>query len=196
MRSSENPEENPVAAGFSLRLHLLSRRAVMHRLQRQIWEKQHRLPREAYRGEITVALTACIQNAMTLFTTPEVVNPFIDRLRSASQRSHCHVLIYCFMPEHLHGILQGFDASADTWRAMVDFKQATGYWLGQNKPATPWQKDFYDHIIRADEDLAAQVRYFANNPVRRGLVAHWQDYPFTGSIGIDLDLVFDGIRTL
>ena len=50
-------------------------------------------------------------------------------------------------------------------------------------------QDFYDHIIRADEDLGAQIRYVADNPVRRGLVKSWQEYPFTGALGIDLATV-------
>jgi hypothetical protein len=93
-------------------------------------------------------------------------------------------------------ILQGQHDSADTWQAMVDFKQQTGFWFGRNRPEDAWQKDFYDHIIRADEDLGAQIRYIAHNPVRWGLVPRWPDYPFTGAIGIDLKVVLADASTL
>lgn len=56
-----------------------------------------------------------------------------------------------------------------------------------------WQKDFYDRIIRSDRELAEQLRYLADNPVRKGLVSHWSQYPFTGAIGIDLHNVMDAM---
>lgn len=48
-------------------------------------------------------------------------------------------------------------------------------------PAIKWQKDFYDHILRKDEDVKKHVMYILNNPVRRGIVENWKDYPYKGS---------------
>jgi hypothetical protein len=100
------------------------------------------------------------------------------------------------MPDHAHVILQGQDDSADAWQTMVDFKQLTGFWLGRNRSQDAWQKNFYDHIIRINEDLGAQIRYIANNPVRWELVKIWSDYPFTGAIGLDLLEVMIDASTL
>jgi len=66
---------------------------------------------------------------------------------------------------------------------------ADGLLLKQNRPSVRWQKDFYDHIIRKSEDLGAQVRYIAMNPVRKELVQMWHKYPFTGAFGVDLEKV-------
>jgi len=79
---------------------------------------------------------------------------------------------------------------------MREFKQRAGWWLRQNKPDCRWQKDFYDHIVRRDEDLGAQVRYIAGNPVRRELVSDWRQWPHTGAMGIELEAVIDGAITL
>jgi len=96
----------------------------------------------------------------------------------------------------MHVILRGRSETADAWRAMVGFKQKTGFWFARHLPAISWQKDLYDHIIRADEDLGAQIRYVADNPVRQGLVKDWAEYPFTGSLGIDLKVVMADTATL
>jgi putative transposase len=151
-----------------------------------IREQPHRLPRECYRGRVTVAFTACIKERRSPFREARVVKQFLELLQKSVEKNLCLVPIYCFMPDHLHLILQGLEDSADTWKAMVDFKQQSGYWFGRNLPQFAWQKDFYDHVIRAHEDLGAQIRYFADNPVRKALVPVWSDYPFTGAIGIDL----------
>jgi REP element-mobilizing transposase RayT len=91
------------------------------------------------------------------------------------------------MPDHLHVVMQGLSLESDAWRSFVQFKQRAGYWFSKNQIGCQWQKDFHDHIIRADEDWRAHVRYIASNPVRAGLVEQWDLYPFTGSIGYDLE---------
>lgn len=65
--------------------------------------------------------------------------------------------------------------------------------MSQNEPKIRWQKDFYDHIIRRFNDIATQVRYILDNPVRKGLVSSWQEYPFKGSIGCKIEDILIGI---
>ena len=69
------------------------------------------------------------------------------------------------------------------------FKQLSGHWLARNLSGVKWQKDFYDHILREEDELMKHLRYIAENPVRRGLVAEWNEYPFTGSEVFDLQTV-------
>ncbi len=164
--------------------------------RKDIREKQHRLPRECYRGEVAVSFTACTADQRLLFANPAVAQECIRKLDKARSQYHCLVLIYCFMPDHLHAILQGTDATADTWAAMAAFKQQCGFWLARQHPKFALQKDFYDHVIRADEDLGAQIRYVADNPVRKGFVKDWRAYPYTGALGIDLEDVLEGVATL
>jgi REP element-mobilizing transposase RayT len=158
----------------------------MTHIRDPIHEKPHRLPRDRYCGQVSVAFTACVENRLPLFTDGEVVVAALERLSGTAHKYDCNVLIYCFMPEHLHLITRGRSPDADAWQFVVAFKQQLGFWLGGNRPGFHCQKDFYDHIIRADEDLVAQIRYVAMNPVRRGLVKSWLDYPHTGAIGVDL----------
>ena len=101
-------------------------------------EKLHRLPRESYRGDATVAFTACVADAHPLFTDAGVVEVFVALLRSTAERHGCVVVIYCFMPEHLHVMLHGWQESADTWQTMVEFKQRSSFWLKQHRPGVTW----------------------------------------------------------
>jgi len=156
-------------------------------------EKNHRLPREYYLGEITTAFTLCVQNKQPLFLDPAVVHDFIKVLITTLEHSNCIAPAYCFMPDHLHIILTGKAVDSDLWKTVVSYKQQTGYWLSRNMPAIGWQKDFYDHIIRSEATIATQVRYILDNPVRKGLVSSWQDYPYKGSIGCSLDDILSGI---
>ena len=106
----------------------------------------------------------------------------------------CVIPVYCFMPEHLHLIIKGMKESSDVRRVVSRFKQRTGYWFSKNSQAA-WQRDFHDHIVRDDESLANHVWYIVNNPVRRGLVERWENYAYTGSIGVDLREVLSDLLT-
>ena len=159
-----------------------------------IREKPHRLGPEAYVGEVLVAFTACVEERRSLFVQDTVVLPFIEMLTETLERFVCSAPVYCFMPDHLHVIVQGRSASSDTRAVMSAFKQKSGFWLARHNTKQSWQKDFWDHVIRRHEDLAAQVRYIIENPVRHGLVRCWQDYPYTGSVGHDLDeILWDAV---
>lgn len=157
---------------------------------RRVIESHHRLPRDAYRGCIAASFTACVAQRLPLFTEKVIVERFAQILRESSRRHSTAVVLYCFMPDHAHIVLQGRDPRADTWRAMVAFKQRTGYWLKKNSRGVAWQKDFFDRIIRSNDELVRMLRYIADNPVRAALVDAWHEYPFIGSDVYNLGDIF------
>ncbi len=155
-----------------------------------IKEKKHRLPSRSYQGQVAVAFTVRIEGSDDAFTDADLVERFKKYLETSAKRYHCLIPIFCFMPDHLHVIFEGKTDNADAREAMIRFKRLTGRWLSESRKAFRWQKDFYDHILRPNEDVRNQVRYIANNPVRKKLVDDWTKYPHTGSFGYDLhDLV-------
>lgn len=158
-----------------------------------IKEKSHRLPKDLYRGKVSAAFTICIRDGVPAFTERAIIGIFTNLLNSAVEKALCIVPVYCFMPDHLHLIITGTSDESDVISAVVRYKQRTGYWLSLNKPELRWQKDFYDHIIRTNENLSVQARYILDNPVRKGLVESWRDYPYKGSIGCELEAVLNCI---
>lgn len=42
-----------------------------------------------------------------------------------------------------------------------------------------WQRRFWEHLIRDPDDFDAHVDYIHNNPVKHGLVAHPDDWPYS-----------------
>lgn len=140
-------------------------------------EKKHRLPETAYNGEVSVAFTLCVQDRRNIFLSSLVVDNFAHILISLVDRFQYIIPIYCFMPDHQHLIVTGISEKADPLNFMKMYKQKTGYWLSRNLSAK-WQKDFYDHVIRKEENLLSIAKYILDNPVRKGLVEHWSDYPF------------------
>ncbi len=91
------------------------------------------------------------------------------------------------MPDHFHFILEGAGVNANLWKAVVLFKQKTGYWFSKNTPSTHWQKDFFDYVHRKESDLKQHIFYVLDNPVRKGLTKNWYDYRYKGSLDLNLD---------
>ena len=50
-----------------------------------------------------------------------------------------------------------------------------------------WQRSFYDHALRREEDLLVVTRYILENPIRAGLVESAIEYPLSGSFEFPLD---------
>jgi hypothetical protein len=77
--------------------------------RRPIRERQHRLPRSFYRGPVTVAFTARVEDGYPLFRDPAIVAAFRPMVEAAVDKYGCIVPVHCFMPEHLHVIVRGQD---------------------------------------------------------------------------------------
>jgi putative transposase len=162
-----------------------------------IKEKSHRLPKEFYKGETSVVFTLCVKREAAAgfsLCNPEIISVFIGILTSAVANAGCIVPVYCFMPDHQHLIITGTRDGSDIRKVIINYKQKTGFWLSVNKNNIKWQKDFYDHVIRRHEDLATQVKYILDNPVRKGLVSSWREYPYKGSIGCKMEDILYGIN--
>ena len=76
---------------------------------------------------------------------------------------------YCIMPDHIHLLL--FVGASANGRPMVaptisrvvqQFKGVVTKQIGQ----PIWQKSFYDHVIRNDEDFMVCWQYIENNPLK------------------------------
>ena len=152
-----------------------------------------RLPAPAYRGHILVSITICAKARRRIFLNADAVDLCIRALDEVAQQTHYRIPVYCFMPDHLHLLLQGVSADADARRFMASFKQISGHRMRRLDATIQWQRGYYDHVLRSEEEMQDHVRYILNNPVRAGLTDRPREYPYTGSIGWDLDVILSTI---
>jgi len=76
------------------------------------------------------------------------------------------------MPDHIHALL--------TFPKDCSMKTTISSWKGYQtkKLKIAWQRDFFDHRIRNDENLKEKASYIRMNPVRAGLVERPEDWPY------------------
>jgi REP element-mobilizing transposase RayT len=124
-------------------------------------------------------VTVVVQGRRALLTHARDVNGALDEdLGAMSSDGHVKVLVACFMPDHVH-LMISLDGQGSSLSQYV--RQWKTLW--SRRLATPeerpfWQRSFYDHWMRRDEERDYAV-YIIGNPVRKGLVRDWQEYPFT-----------------
>ncbi|HXG35643.1 MAG TPA: transposase [Dehalococcoidia bacterium] len=148
--------------------------------------KRNRLPAQIYKQRAAYSITTTVEGRRPLFHNPQTVELCLEKLREASQKRHFQVVAYCFMPDHLHLLLVAASGT-DLVAFMRFFKQQSGYKYRQfSGDLIPlWQKSYYDHVLRKEEDLLTVARYIWGNPLRAGIVSDIQEYPFSGSFLID-----------
>ena len=143
-----------------------------------------------YVGFHRYSLTFCTNQRRRLFTEPAVVDLVAAQLLRAANEQKFAVIAYCFMPDHLHLLIEGTCDDSDGRRFIKSFKQYSGYYYSQTRHDTLWQRYGLEHVLRDDETTIEVVKYILANPVRAGLAAAVEDYPFVGSFVCELkDLI-------
>jgi len=124
------------------------------------------------------------------FEDGRYVESCVDLLKELSASYNFGVLAYCFMPDHLHLLIEGKEENSDFRGFISMFKQKTNFHFKKIEGNPLWQKDYYEHVLRENEDTIQVIKYILNNPVRKRIVSDFKDYPFLGSFVSNLREVF------
>jgi putative transposase len=134
-----------------------------------------------YQGLHRYFLTYCTHARVPHFVDPQTVGSTLSQFLRAADTEECALLAYCFMPDHVHLLVEGMSDASRGLRFMALAKQLSGYAHHRRRRAPLWQRDSYERALRDDEGTLAVAKYILMNPVRGGLAQAPLDYPFSGS---------------
>ncbi|MCD6358556.1 MAG: transposase [Dehalococcoidia bacterium] len=125
-------------------------------------------------------LTLCSRDGQLIFTHVALNADVIECIKEERKRVGHAVYVYCIMPDHLHLLSSPLESGISVIQFMGGLSSKITrllwkYGVGRGKQL---QRSFYDHVVRKEENLRQVAEYILNNPVRKGLVAGWEDYPF------------------
>jgi putative transposase len=120
-------------------------------------------------------------------------SPMIDALREATRRARerypFRIDAFVVLPDHIHAIRTLPSGDADfsiRWRLIkIAFSKAIPKSERLSKVRRQrgergiWQRRFWEHLIRDDEDYRRHVEYCYINPVKHGLVRRVCDWPLS-----------------
>ena len=156
-------------------------------MPRMEFHKPIRLVKEVYSVPFQpCSITIGTNSRQPIFRNHEFANAAATVVREYATKHSVKFYAFCFMPDHIHLLTE-----ATLSKSIIDIvKEMKGIWTkcawqhGMN--GLIFQKSFFDHFLRKDEDILTVVHYILNNPVRAGLVERWEAYPHLGSTVYDV----------
>jgi len=145
------------------------------------YPKRIRLKDFPYKGCYRYFITLTCHNQASHFANADFVTELRSRLKTTADQRDFRVWAYCFMPDHLHLLVEGKTEDADMSKFVSTFKQKTAYWFKRRCGARLWQPNYYERVLRKDETTSAVARYIFENPVRKGIAKNCAHYPHSGS---------------
>jgi putative transposase len=140
----------------------------------------------SYRGGYRYFLTLCTIDRRRCFVDRSAVGLVREQLRLAADSHRVAVIAYCFMPDHLHVLVEGLTPDASLQEFARVFKQRSSFYWRRHTGIALWQRSYFEHVLREDEDTITVARYILANPLRAGLADRVEDYPFSGSMTMAL----------
>jgi len=98
---------------------------------------------------------------------------FVRLMGQACERLPLRVVGWCLMPNHVHVLVRPLDGHAlpdilQSWKSYT--AKAANRLLGRSGPF--WQREYYDHVVRNEQELQRCTDYIVSNPARACL-AEW-----------------------
>lgn len=102
-------------------------------------------------------------------------------MRGANDYRLYEILAWVIMPNHVHAVMRPEKPLSQImrWLKGSTAREAN---LILNRTGQPfWQYETYDHYIRTKQELNQTIRYVERNPVRAGLTASIEQWPWSSA---------------
>jgi putative transposase len=139
----------------------------------------------------TYFFTVVTDKRRKILCEPENIDLLRKAFRYGMQNHHFKIDAIAILPDHLHCIwtLPENDADFSTrWRLIksyfsrycnLDYQGKVSDSRQKKAEKAVWQRRFWEHQIRDDDDFINHLNYIHYNPVRHGLTMAPKDWPFS-----------------
>jgi putative transposase len=120
----------------------------------------------------TYAITAITHQRRRIFQRTAIADLFIATLFRYRDAGRFLLHAFVVMPDHVHVILTpAKDYTIERCAQLI--KGGFSFAARKDQPGEIWQNGYYAHRVTDGDDLACQLLYIANNPIRK----KYTDYP-------------------
>jgi REP element-mobilizing transposase RayT len=121
-------------------------------------------------GEVYFITICCLPRGQNQLAHPDIWQAIDETLTNRENSGALTCRLALSMPDHFHALMAFREPMK---QAVSAFKS----WLARQQ-GIRWQRDFFDHRLRGWESATEKATYIRMNPVRAGLVANPQDWPY------------------
>lgn len=129
--------------------------------------------RRYYIPNSIVFITQVVDRRIPIFVHQVFIDLLRENLRETKKYHPFSMIGYCFLPEHFHVMIRPTGASnfSDIMHSLKpNFTKDYKKQIGISGSMKFWQKGFWDHVIRDEQDFVRHLDYIHYNPVKHGLV--------------------------
>ncbi len=145
--------------------------------QRALRKGRVSLPGQAY------VLTTVTHQRRALFADLYLGRKVVAAMRRVQEQGWARTLAFVVMPDHLHWLFVLGDTTLGKVAQAV--KGGSARAMSGRVTAPVWQRGYFDHAVRGDEDLRVMARYVVANPLRAGLVERLEEYALWDAVWLD-----------
>jgi putative transposase len=156
--------------------------------------KPRRLSTFDYLGLQRYFLTFCTHRRFRHFERAACVEAVHEQFQRAAADLRFAFLAYCYMPDHVHLLVEGQSDDSDGRRFIGHAKQLSAFRFQAHFGERLWQRYGFERTLRANESPVRVARYVLENPVRAGLVAKVDEYPFLGSDVYTVEQILEAVQ--
>ena len=124
-------------------------------------------------------ITTVTRHRTQVFQDDGNIRLLIDTVSFYRQRRDFRLLGYVFMPDHFHLLVVPEKGRVCDIMRNIKSYSANRIRHRMQLNSRIWQSGFHDHVVASTWDLEAKLDYMHMNPLRKGLVADPESYPYS-----------------
>jgi putative transposase len=148
-------------------------------------DKSQSVPKNANAGKAFAEMDKCLDQASagpTWLKIPEIAQCVEDAIQFGDRQLNLYTLIaYVIMSNHVHIVIQPKTTLPRITKSIKGFTARKCNEILGRTGERFWQDESYDHWARNDRELQKIIGYVEKNPVRAGLVASLEDWPWSSA---------------
>ena len=127
-------------------------------------------------------ITTTTQGRESVFASEENALILWNIINNQRERERFYLLGFVIMPDHLHLVIIPKGETKISF-IMQEIKKGSSRLINRSKGRRGklWLDEYYDYVIRNENDLMEKMRYIHYNPIKRGLVDDEEEYPFSSA---------------
>ncbi len=142
----------------------------------------HLPARENIGYPVIVFVTVCTDKRKPILCRPEIRYLLVEAWQKADSWL---VGKYVLMPDHIHLFCSPTESDIHSLTKWVQYwKSLVSRKWPRHEDHPVWQKSYWDTQLRREESYKEKWDYVCENPVRKGLVADPDDWPFQGELNV------------
>lgn len=145
------------------------------------YKKSFRLRDYDYSQQGMYFVTICCRDRIPVFADDSIAKAGWEYLEQFFSSNNGYIAGVVILHDHIHIIIEIREKSErNLGKIIMDLK--LGLWRTMRRAGLKdkkiWQKNYYEHVIRNNDDLVEKLNYMRNNPIKAGYVERFEEWSY------------------